>query len=223
MSMISILKNTSSTHDAHENQVPAMLLKRRQKALLLNALTVFFISVATLIAINMITSCQETQIIPVAIRDISKGALIKQDDLYYVNVPKNSVFNNVINKDLIKNAIIATCNIKYGMPIFTSQITQQAKIPPGFTTISIKLASNNQDLNIGENISIAFSKVSRGDNNENDIVQENKNISFIHDVIVVKAGNSSQNALLAMPAESALQIINTQSIIPNLAVIAIRG
>ncbi len=217
MSMISILKNTSSTHDAHENQVPAMLLKRRQKALLLNALTIFFISVATLIAINMITSCQETQIIPVAIRDISKGTLIKQDDLSYVNVPKNSVFNHVINKDLIKNAIIATCNI------FTSQITQQAKIPPGFTTISIKLASNNQDLNIGENISIAFSKVSRGDHNENDIVQENKNISFIHDVIVVKTGNSSQNALLAMPAESALQIINTQSIIPNLAVIAIRG
>lgn len=103
MSMISILKNTSSTHDAHENQVPAMLLKRRQKALLLNALTIFFISVATLIAINMITSCQETQIIPVAIRDISKGTLIKQDDLSYVNVPKNSVFNHVINKDLIKS------------------------------------------------------------------------------------------------------------------------
>ena len=224
MSTALFLKPSQNTP---ENNTPVELLKRRQKAKALKFLKIFLISVATLFSINMITTFQATQSVPVAVRNIQKGSVIKQSDFHYVNVPKSSVFNNVLSYTSVnnsaKNAIIATCNIKYGMPIFTNQVAKQIKIPPGFTTISVKLASNSTSLTPADVISIAFSKVPNGESNANDIVLENKNISLVHGVIVVNVNSSTQSALLAMPAENALQIINTQAIIPNLAVIAVQN
>lgn len=228
-----------------ENKMPVELIKRRKRAQTLNMLSIFFISVATLFSIHLISTFQATQSVPVAIRNIAKGSVIKQSDLHYVNVPKSSVFNNVLNQTSInnssKNSIIAACNIKYGTPIFSNQVTKQTKIPPGFTTISVNLASSSASLAPGDVISIAFSKVPNSLNTANhstnptqietssdasfsdNITLQDKNVSLVHNVIVVNVNNSAQSALLAMPAENALQIINTQAIIPNLAVIAVQN
>lgn len=228
------------------NKEPVELLKRRQKAQTLNLLSIFFISVATLFSIHMVSAFTATQSVPVAVRNIAKGSVIKQSDLHYVSVPKSSVFNNVLNYDSVnnsaKNAYVAACNIKYGTPIFSNQVTKQTKIPPGFTTISVNLASSSTSLASGDVISIAFSKVPNDSNaashsanpaaqleTSSDAGQPNsldfnsKNVEVIHNVIVVKVNSSAQNTLLAMPAQNALQIINTQAIIPNLAVIAVQN
>ena len=105
----------------------------------------------------------------------------------------------------------------------------------------MNLASSSASLAPGDVISIAFSKVPNSLNTANhstnptqietssdasfsdNITLQDKNVSLVHNVIVVNVNNSAQSALLAMPAENALQIINTQAIIPNLAVIAVQN
>ena len=145
-----------------ENKAPVELIKRRKRAQTLNMLSIFFISVATLFSIHLISTFQATQSVPVAIRNIAKGSVIKQSDLHYVNVPKSSVFNNVLNQTSInnsaKNAIIAACNIKYGTPIFSNQVTKQTKI--NFCLLCNLIAKNRRSVfNVARSNNSVFSGI----------------------------------------------------------------
>lgn len=225
------------------------LARRRQRAFLRKIIIVFCAGIMSLLVISTIISSQATQAIPIAIRHIAQGEHISKNDIQYVQVPQHSVFNHVLSeKDSYKD-LVATCDIKAGMPLFRNTTSRSPKIPKGFTALDLNLASADHSLVPGKRITIAFSKVTadtsqakngnteddqdddfkehEGDNqsmdDESNSIDERYVETIRHALVVsISYQQHHSQATLAMPAKDALKVLNAQAINSSLSIVAIR-
>ncbi|MDF0753584.1 hypothetical protein [Gardnerella greenwoodii] len=113
----------------------------------------------SLLVVSTIIDSQATQVIPVAARNIHQGSKIRETDVNYIRVPQHSVFRYALAGRInSRNALIATCEIKTGMPILQNAVSHVPDIPEGFTSIAVHLSSADHTIIPGEEVDLAFSK-----------------------------------------------------------------
>lgn len=113
----------------------------------------------SLLVVSTIIDSQATQVITVAARNIHQGSKISETDVNYIRVPQHSVFRYALAGRInSRNPLIATCEIKTGMPILQNAVSHVPDIPEGFTSIAVHLSSADHTIIPGEEVDLAFSK-----------------------------------------------------------------
>ena len=135
------------------------LVKRRQRAFVRKIIVVLCAGIMSLLVISAIIDAQATQVIPVAARNIQQGSQLSEKDVSYIRVPQHSVFQYAfVERISSRNPLIATCEIKSGMPILQNAVSRVPNIPKGFTSIAVHLSSADQTIIPGDGVDLAFSK-----------------------------------------------------------------
>ena len=135
------------------------LVKRRQRAFVRKIIVVLCAGIMSLLVISAIIDAQATQVIPVASRNIQQGSQLSEKDVSYIRVPQHSVFQYAfVERISSRNPLIATCEIKSGMPILQNTVSRVPNIPKGFTSIAVHLSSADQTIIPGDGVDLAFSK-----------------------------------------------------------------
>lgn len=135
------------------------LVKRRQHDFVRKIIVILCAAIVSLLVVSTIIDSQATQVIPVAARNIHQGSKISETDVNYIRVPQHSVFRYVLAGRInSRNSLIATCEIKTGMPILQNVVSHLPNIPEGFTSISVHLSSADHTIIPGEEVDLAFSK-----------------------------------------------------------------
>lgn len=135
------------------------LVKRRQHDFVRKIIVILCAAIMSLLVVSTIIDSQATQVIPVAARNIHQGSKISETDVNYIRVPQHSVFRYVLAGRInSRNSLIATCEIKTGMPILQNVVSHLPNIPEGFTSISVHLSSSDHTIIPGEEVDLAFSK-----------------------------------------------------------------
>lgn len=135
------------------------LVKRRQRAFVRKIIVVLCAGIMSLLVISAIIDAQATQVIPVASRNIQQGSQLSEKDVSYIRVPQHSVFQYAfVERISSRNPLIATCEIKSGMPILQNAVSRVPNIPKGFTSIAVHLSSADQTIIPGDGVDLAFSK-----------------------------------------------------------------
>lgn len=135
------------------------LVKRRQHDFVRKIIVILCAAIMSLLVVSTIIDSQATQVIPVAARNIHQGSKIRETDVNYIRVPQHSVFRYALAGRInSRNALIATCEIKTGMPILQNAVSHVPDIPEGFTSIAVHLSSTDHTIIPGEEVDLAFSK-----------------------------------------------------------------
>ena len=135
------------------------LVKRRQHDFVRKIIVILCAAIVSLLVVSTIIDSQATQVIPVAARNIHQGSKISETDVNYIRVPQHSVFRYVLAGRInSRNSLIATCEIKTGMPILQNAVSHVPDIPEGFTSIAVHLSSADHTIIPGEEVDLAFSK-----------------------------------------------------------------
>lgn len=135
------------------------LVKRRQHDFVRKIIVILCAAIMSLLVVSTIIDSQATQVIPVAARNIHQGSKIRETDVNYIRVPQHSVFRYALAGRInSRNALIATCEIKTGMPILQNAVSHVPDIPEGFTSIAVHLSSADHTIIPGEEVDLAFSK-----------------------------------------------------------------
>lgn len=135
------------------------LIKRRQHDFVRKIIVILCAAIMSLLVVSTIIDSQATQVIPVAAHNIHQGSKIRETDVNYIRVPQHSVFRYALAGRLnSRNPLIATCEIKTGMPILQNVVSHLPNIPEGFTSISVHLSSSDHTIIPGEEVDLAFSK-----------------------------------------------------------------
>lgn len=135
------------------------LIKRRQHDFVRKIIVILCAAIVSLLVVSTIIDSQATQVIPVAAHNIHQGFKIRETDVNYIRVPQHSVFRYALAGRLnSRNPLIATCEIKTGMPILQNVVSHLPNIPEGFTSISVHLSSSDHTIIPGEEVDLAFSK-----------------------------------------------------------------
>lgn len=135
------------------------LIKRRQHDFVRKIIVILCAAIVSLLVVSTIIDSQATQVIPVAAHNIHQGSKIRETDVNYIRVPQHSVFRYALAGRLnSRNPLIATCEIKTGMPILQNVVSHLPNIPEGFTSISVHLSSSDHTIIPGEEVDLAFSK-----------------------------------------------------------------
>lgn len=135
------------------------LVKRRQHDFVRKIIVILCAAIMSLLVVSTIIDSQATQVIPVAARNIHQGSKISETDVNYIRVPQHSVFRYVLAGRInSRNSLIATCEIKTGMPILQNAVSHVPDIPEGFTSIAVHLSSADHTIIPGEEVDLAFSK-----------------------------------------------------------------
>jgi len=94
------------------------LVKRRQHDFVRKIIVILCAAIVSLLVVSTIIDSQATQLIPVAAHNIHQGDKISETDVNYIRVPQHSVFRYALaGRVNLRNPLIATCEIKIGMPI----------------------------------------------------------------------------------------------------------
>ena len=135
------------------------LVKRRQHDFVRKIIVILCAAIVSLLVVSTIIDSQATQVIPVAAHNIHQGSKIRETDVNYIRVPQHSVFRYALaGRVNSRNPLIATCEIKTGMPILQNAVSHVPDIPEGFTSISVHLSSADHTIIPGEEVDLAFSK-----------------------------------------------------------------
>lgn len=135
------------------------LVKRRQHDFVRKIIVILCAAIMSLLVVSTIIDSQATQVIPVAARNIHQGSKIRETDVNYIRVPQHSVFRYALAGRInSRNPLIATCEIKTGMPILQNAVSYVPDIPEGFTSIAVHLSSADHTIIPGEEVDLAFSK-----------------------------------------------------------------
>lgn len=135
------------------------LIKRRQHDFVRKIIVILCAAIVSLLVVSTIIDSQATQVIPVAAHNIHQGSKIRETDVNYIRVPQHSVFRYALaGRVNSRNPLIATCEIKTGMPILQNAVSHLPNIPEGFTSISVHLSSADHTIIPGEEVDLAFSK-----------------------------------------------------------------
>lgn len=135
------------------------LIKRRQHDFVRKIIVILCAAIVSLLVVSTIIDSQATQVIPVAAHNIHQGSKIRETDVNYIRVPQHSVFRYALaGRANSRNPLIATCEIKSGMPILQNAVSYLPNIPEGFTSISVHLSSSDHTIIPGEEVDLAFSK-----------------------------------------------------------------
>lgn len=135
------------------------LVKRRQHDFVRKIIVILCAAIMSLLVVSTIIDSQATQVIPVAARNIHQGSKIRETDVNYIRVPQHSVFRYALAGRInSRNPLIATCEIKTGMPILQNAVSHVPDIPEGFTSIAVHLSSADHTIIPGEEVDLAFSK-----------------------------------------------------------------
>lgn len=135
------------------------LIKRRQHDFVRKIIVILCAAIVSLLVVSTIIDSQATQVIPVAARNIHQGSKIRETDVNYIRVPQHSVFRYALaGRVNSRNPLIATCEIKTGMPILQNAVSHVPDIPEGFTSIAVHLSSADHTIIPGEEVDLAFSK-----------------------------------------------------------------
>lgn len=135
------------------------LVKRRQHDFVRKIIVILCAAIMSLLVVSTIIDSQATQVIPVAARNIHQGSKISETDVNYIRVPQHSVFRYAFAGRInSRNPLIATCEIKTGMPILQNAVSHVPDIPEGFTSIAVHLSSADHTIIPGEEVDLAFSK-----------------------------------------------------------------
>ena len=135
------------------------LVKRRQHDFVRKIIVILCAAIVSLLVVSTIIDSQATQLIPVAAHNIHQGDKISETDVNYIRVPQHSVFRYALaGRVNSQNPLIATCEIKIGMPILQNAVSHLPNIPEGFTSISVHLSSADHTIIPGEEVDLAFSK-----------------------------------------------------------------
>ncbi len=135
------------------------LVKRRQHDFVRKIIVILCAAIMSLLVVSTIIDSQATQVIPVAARNIHQGSKISETDVNYIRVPQHSVFRYALAGRInSRNPLIATCEIKTGMPILQNAVSHVPDIPEGFTSIAVHLSSADHTIIPGEEVDLAFSK-----------------------------------------------------------------
>ena len=135
------------------------LVKRRQHDFVRKIIVILCAAIMSLLVVSTIIDSQATQVIPVAARNIHQGSKISETDVNYIRVPQHSVFRYALaGRVNSRNPLIATCEIKTGMPILQNAVSHVPDIPEGFTSIAVHLSSADHTIIPGEEVDLAFSK-----------------------------------------------------------------
>lgn len=135
------------------------LIKRRQHDFVRKIIVILCAAIVSLLVVSTIIDSQATQVIPVAAHNIHQGSKIRETDVNYIRVPQHSVFRYALaGRVNSRNPLIATCEIKSGMPILQNVVSHLPNIPEGFTSIAVHLSSADHTIIPGEEVDLAFSK-----------------------------------------------------------------
>ena len=135
------------------------LVKRRQHDFVRKIIVILCAAIMSLLVVSTIIDSQATQVIPVAAHNIHQGSKISETDVNYIRVPQHSVFRYALaGRVNSRNPLIATCEIKTGMPILQNAVSHVPDIPEGFTSIAVHLSSADHTIIPGEEVDLAFSK-----------------------------------------------------------------
>ena len=135
------------------------LVKRRQHDFVRKIIVILCAAIMSLLVVSTIIDSQATQVIPVAARNIHQGSKISETDVNYIRVPQHSMFRYALSGRInSRNPLIATCEIKTGMPILQNAVSHVPDIPEGFTSIAVHLSSADHTIIPGEEVDLAFSK-----------------------------------------------------------------
>lgn len=135
------------------------LVKRRQHDFVRKIIVILCAAIMSLLVVSTIIDSQATQVIPVAARNIHQGSKISETDVNYIRVPQHFVFRYALAGRInSRNPLIATCEIKTGMPILQNAVSHVPDIPEGFTSIAVHLSSADHTIIPGEEVDLAFSK-----------------------------------------------------------------
>lgn len=145
------------------------LVKRRQHDFVRKIIVILCAAIMSLLVVSTIIDSQATQVIPVAARNIHQGSKISETDVNYIRVPQHSVFRYALAGRInSRNPLIATCEIKTGMPILQNAVSHVPDIPEGFTSIAVHLSSADHTIIPGEEVDLAFSKPVQEDGEKSD-------------------------------------------------------
>lgn len=137
----------------------SVLVKRRQHDFVRKIIVILCAAIMSLLVVSTIIDSQATQVIPVAARNIHQGSKIRETDVNYIRVPQHFVFRYALAGRInSRNPLIATCEIKTGMPILQNAVSHVPDIPEGFTSIAVHLSSADHTIIPGEEVDLAFSK-----------------------------------------------------------------
>lgn len=171
------------------------LIKRRQHDFVRKIIVILCAAIVSLLVVSTIIDSQATQVIPVAAHNIHQGSKIRETDVNYIRVPQHSVFRYALaGRVNSRNPLIATCEIKTGMPILQNAVSHLPNIPEGFTSISVHLSSADHTIIPGEEVDLAFSKPLQDEGEKSDDSTKNDENTQEAGGSASKSSKSSKNS-----------------------------
>lgn len=171
------------------------LVKRRQHDFVRKIIVILCAAIVSLLVVSTIIDSQATQVIPVAAHNIHQGSKIRETDVNYIRVPQHSVFRYALaGRVNSRNPLIATCEIKTGMPILQNAVSHLPNIPEGFTSISVHLSSADHTIIPGEEVDLAFSKPLQDEGEKSDDSTKNDENTQEAGGSASKSSKSSKNS-----------------------------
>ena len=171
------------------------LVKRRQHDFVRKIIVILCAAIMSLLVVSTIIDSQATQVIPVAAHNIHQGSKIRETDVNYIRVPQHSVFRYALaGRVNSRNPLIATCEIKTGMPILQNAVSHLPNIPEGFTSISVHLSSADHTIIPGEEVDLAFSKPLQDEGEKSDDSTKNDENTQEAGGSASKSSKSSKNS-----------------------------
>ena len=171
------------------------LVKRRQHDFVRKIIVILCAAIMSLLVVSTIIDSQATQVIPVAAHNIHQGSKISETDVNYIRVPQHSVFRYALaGRVNSRNPLIATCEIKTGMPILQNAVSHLPNIPEGFTSISVHLSSADHTIIPGEEVDLAFSKPLQDEGEKSDDSTKNDENTQEAGGSASKSSKSSKNS-----------------------------
>lgn len=171
------------------------LVKRRQHDFVRKIIVILCAAIVSLLVVSTIIDSQATQVIPVAAHNIHQGSKIRETDVNYIRVPQHSVFRYALaGRVNSRNPLIATCEIKTGMPILQNAVSHLPNIPEGFTSISVHLSSADHTIIPGEEVDLAFSKPLQDEGEKSDDSTKNGENTQESGGSASKSSKSSKNS-----------------------------
>lgn len=179
------------------------LIKRRQHDFVRKIIVILCAAIVSLLVVSTIIDSQATQVIPVAAHNIHQGSKIRETDVNYIRVPQHSVFRYALaGRVNSRNPLIATCEIKSGMPILQNAVSYLPNIPEGFTSISVHLSSADHTIIPGEEVDLAFSKPLQDEGEKSDDSTKNGENTQEYGSSASKSSKSSKNSENSKNSES---------------------
>ena len=171
------------------------LIKRRQHDFVRKIIVILCAAIVSLLVVSTIIDSQATQVIPVAARNIHQGSKIRETDVNYIRVPQHSVFRYALaGRVNSRNPLIATCEIKTGMPILQNAVSHLPNIPEGFTSIAVHLSSADHTIIPGEEVDLAFSKPLQDEGEKSDDSTKNGENTQESSSSASKSSKNSENS-----------------------------